>query len=314
LGWPAPWRSAREALALFRGEPLADVADEPFAPLEIRRLEDLRQTAAELAIEADLAAARHQQALGEIDALLAANPWRERLHAQRMLALYRCGRQAEALEAYRHGARRSSRRSASGPEMETGASSARFTPDGRVLAVGTVAGDTRLFSTRTWKPVSRKLGGHSDEVLEVAVSPDGRTLASGSWDGTVRLFDIATQQPLGAPLRAVANRPVEPEFTPDGAYLYTVTNVGKAYRWEARPSAWARRACAVAGRSLTRTEWSDALPGRTHDPPASPGPPDAGRGRVRPTARPAARRAGRASTRTASGSRAASGRRTGCPA
>ena len=58
-------------------------------------------TAAELAIEADLAAGRHHEVVGEIDALLAENPLRERLHAQRMLALYRCGRQAEALEAYR---------------------------------------------------------------------------------------------------------------------------------------------------------------------------------------------------------------------
>jgi DNA-binding SARP family transcriptional activator len=93
--------AAREALALFRGDPLADVADEPFAIAEIRRLEELRVTAAELAIEADLAAGRHQEVTGEIDALLAENPLRERLYAQRMLALYRCGRQAEALEAYR---------------------------------------------------------------------------------------------------------------------------------------------------------------------------------------------------------------------
>ena len=92
---PAP------ALALFRGDPLADIADEPFAIAEIRRLEELRLTAAELAIDADLAAGRHQELVGEIDALLAENPLRERLHAQRMLALYRCGRQAEALEAYR---------------------------------------------------------------------------------------------------------------------------------------------------------------------------------------------------------------------
>ena len=56
----------------------------------------------ELAIDADLAAGRHHELVGEIDALLAENPLRERLHAQRMLALYRCGRQAEALEAYRH--------------------------------------------------------------------------------------------------------------------------------------------------------------------------------------------------------------------
>ena len=63
------------------------------------------QTAGELAIDADLAAGRHQEVVGEIDALLAENPLRERLHAQRMLALYRCGRQAEALEAYRHARR-----------------------------------------------------------------------------------------------------------------------------------------------------------------------------------------------------------------
>ena len=97
-----PASAAREALALFRGDPLADVADEPFAEAEIRRLEELRLTAAELAIDADLAAGRHHELVGEIEALLAENPLRERLHAQRMLALYRCGRQAEALEAYRH--------------------------------------------------------------------------------------------------------------------------------------------------------------------------------------------------------------------
>src|SRR3954470_4534893 len=79
--------AAREALALFRGEPLADVADEPFAGAEIRRLEELRLTAAELAIDADLAAGREQGIVGEVDALLAENPLRERLHAQRMLAL-----------------------------------------------------------------------------------------------------------------------------------------------------------------------------------------------------------------------------------
>jgi WD40 repeat protein/DNA-binding SARP family transcriptional activator len=153
-----------------------------------------------------------------------------------------------------------------GSKIEEPVSSARFSPDGRVLALGTAGGETQLWSTRTWKPVSRAFGGHTDEVLEVAISPDGQTLASGSWDGTVRLFDIATQQPLGAPLRAVPNRVVEPEFTPDGAFLFAVTSVGKAYRWDVRPSAWAHRACAVAGRSLTRTEWSDVLPGRKYDP------------------------------------------------
>ncbi|MGZ8648658.1 MAG: nSTAND1 domain-containing NTPase, partial [Solirubrobacteraceae bacterium] len=96
-----PARAAREALALFHGEPLCDLIDEPFADAEIRRLEELRERAAELAIDADLAAGAHEAVVTEIDALLAESPLRERLHAQRMLALYRCGRQAEALEAYR---------------------------------------------------------------------------------------------------------------------------------------------------------------------------------------------------------------------
>ena len=68
---------------------------------EIRRLEELRLRAAELAIDADLAAGRHAEVIAELDALVAANPLRERLHAQRMLALYRAGRQSEALAAYR---------------------------------------------------------------------------------------------------------------------------------------------------------------------------------------------------------------------
>ena len=92
---------ARKALALWRGAALADVADEPFAGPEIRRLEELRLRAAELAIDADLAAGRHGELIGELEALVAEDPLREQLHAQRMLALYRSGRQAEALEAYR---------------------------------------------------------------------------------------------------------------------------------------------------------------------------------------------------------------------
>jgi WD40 repeat protein/DNA-binding SARP family transcriptional activator len=93
--------AAREALRLWREPPLADVADEPFAAAEIRRLEELRASALEVAIDQDLDAGRHREVLPELEALLAQEPLRERLHAQRMLALYRSGRQAEALEAYR---------------------------------------------------------------------------------------------------------------------------------------------------------------------------------------------------------------------
>src|SRR5262249_15021707 len=90
----------RESLELWRGTPLADVAFEPFAQAEIARLDDRRLVALEERIEADLALGRHDDLVGELEALVAKNPLRERLRAQLMLALYRSGRQSEALAAY----------------------------------------------------------------------------------------------------------------------------------------------------------------------------------------------------------------------
>jgi ABC-type transport system substrate-binding protein/DNA-binding SARP family transcriptional activator/streptogramin lyase len=100
----APGQAAadlRGALALWRGAPLADVGDEPFAQAEIGRLEELRAGVIEDRIEADLALGHHAHVVGELEALVAAQPLRERLCEQLMIALYRCGRQAEALAAYR---------------------------------------------------------------------------------------------------------------------------------------------------------------------------------------------------------------------
>jgi DNA-binding SARP family transcriptional activator len=94
-----------EALRLWRGHPLADFAYEPFAQAEIARLEELRLACLEERIDRDLARARHAALVGELEALVRAHPLRERLRAQLMLALYRSGRQAEALEAYQAGRR-----------------------------------------------------------------------------------------------------------------------------------------------------------------------------------------------------------------
>ncbi len=93
------------ALALWRGTPLADFAYEPFAQPEIARLEELRLACLEERIEADLAHGRHAALVGELEALVRELPLRERLRAQLMLALYRSGRQAEALEVYQAGRR-----------------------------------------------------------------------------------------------------------------------------------------------------------------------------------------------------------------
>ena len=96
----------REALGIWRGPPLADFAYEPFAQTVIAQLEELQLAAIEDRVEADLALGRARELVGELRDLVARHPLRERPRGQLMLALYRSGRQAEALEAY-HEFRRS---------------------------------------------------------------------------------------------------------------------------------------------------------------------------------------------------------------
>jgi DNA-binding SARP family transcriptional activator len=94
-----------DALANWRGEPLAELAYEPFAQTEIARLVELRLALVEEWAEAELALGRFGDLVGELEVLVAAHPLRERLRGQLMLALYRSGRQAEALESYQQARR-----------------------------------------------------------------------------------------------------------------------------------------------------------------------------------------------------------------
>jgi DNA-binding SARP family transcriptional activator len=90
----------REALGLWRGSPLAEFAYEPFARNEIGRLEELRLAALELRLEAELALGRSSELVGELEALVRDHPLRESFARLLILALYRAGRQADALTAY----------------------------------------------------------------------------------------------------------------------------------------------------------------------------------------------------------------------
>ena len=91
----------RTALGLWLGDPLADVASEPFATGEAARLHELRLHALELRNDAELALGRHAELIADLEALVAEEPFRERLREQHILALYRAGRQQQALAAFR---------------------------------------------------------------------------------------------------------------------------------------------------------------------------------------------------------------------
>jgi predicted ATPase/DNA-binding SARP family transcriptional activator len=91
----------REALAMWRGSALADLPEETRQAAEAERLQELRLTALELRYEAELGSGRHDAVVAELEGVTAEHPYRERFLQQRLLALYRCGRQAEALEVYR---------------------------------------------------------------------------------------------------------------------------------------------------------------------------------------------------------------------
>jgi DNA-binding SARP family transcriptional activator len=93
-------RLLRQALELWRGPALAEFADRPFAAAEALRLEELRESALEDLFDAELALGRHHEVIGGLEALVASGPLRERRWGQLMVALYRDGRQAEALDAF----------------------------------------------------------------------------------------------------------------------------------------------------------------------------------------------------------------------
>jgi WD40 repeat protein len=141
-----------------------------------------------------------------------------------------------------------------------------FSPDGRTLLAKDRQGRLRMWSTDSWKATTLKFTAPTGDVQALAISPDERTVATANKDGEVRLWEFGSGRPIGTPLPGVPNGTVFVAFTSDGAYLIVFTDAGEAFRWDVRPSSWARRACALAGRTLTRAEWSAALPGHDYAP------------------------------------------------
>jgi DNA-binding SARP family transcriptional activator/WD40 repeat protein/energy-coupling factor transporter ATP-binding protein EcfA2 len=144
----------------------------------------------------------------------------------------------------------------------------QFSHDGRLLFYGDDAGRVQVLDTRTWKPRGPALAGHAAPG-PFALSPDDRVLATTAKDGTTQLWQVLSGRPIGTALPGIAGQPVSAAFIDGGAELVTLHDNGQGYVWDVRPQAWAQRACAIAGRTLTRTEWRDALPNRDYAPACS---------------------------------------------
>jgi WD40 repeat protein len=141
----------------------------------------------------------------------------------------------------------------------------QFSRDGRLLFYRDDTGRVWTLDTRTWRARGQPLGGSSGPGM-FALSPDDRTLATTAGDGTTQLWDVPSRRPIGTALPGVAGQPVRATFIERGTELVTLHDDGRGYVWDVQPRSWAHRACAIAGRPLTRTEWREALPDRRYAP------------------------------------------------
>jgi WD40 repeat protein len=145
----------------------------------------------------------------------------------------------------------------------------QFSRDGRRLFYGDDAGAVWMLDTRTWRPTGPPVRAGSGPG-HFALSPDERLLATSSGDGSTQIWDLASGRPVGTPLPGVPGAPARAAFVADGTGLVTLGRDGSGNLWDLRPEAWARRACAVAGRMLTRGEWREALQDRDYEPACGP--------------------------------------------
>jgi WD40 repeat protein len=137
-----------------------------------------------------------------------------------------------------------------------------FAPDG-TLATGTIGGTVQLWNPISGKQVAGPLSVTAGPVSSIAFDPSGRRFATtGSQDGAVKLWSASTLQQEGTALDTNEGAASTAAFAPNGRQLLVTDNRGGAFTWPMSLAAWERRACAIAGRNLTRAEWDRFLPGR----------------------------------------------------
>ena len=143
---------------------------------------------------------------------------------------------------------------------EGDAQAVALSPDGRIVAVGGYGRAVRLWDVRTGKLLHALDAGGAGSL---EFSRDGRTLAVSN--ARASLWDVQTGVQIG-PTLAAGSRTATMDLSPDGRRLLITSSDGTGAVWEIDPKSWARRACALANRTLTRDEWERFLPGRRYEP------------------------------------------------
>lgn len=136
--------------------------------------------------------------------------------------------------------------------------------NGKLLAVGDSGGTATLYDVARGRRTGPPLTGNSGGVSGLAFSPDDKTLAAVGNDGALRLWDVTTHRLNNVLPGSTSGGSTV--FFPDGRHVLTVFFSGTGIVWDVDPADWAARACRVANRNLTRTEWREFLPNRRYDP------------------------------------------------
>jgi WD40 repeat protein/class 3 adenylate cyclase/tRNA A-37 threonylcarbamoyl transferase component Bud32/energy-coupling factor transporter ATP-binding protein EcfA2 len=147
------------------------------------------------------------------------------------------------------------------PRVPSRATAIAFSPDGR-LGAGTGDGKLLRWDVSDGKPVGAPLQIATTPLDPISFSPDGRLLVASALDGTQTLWDLRARRRLGKSFPARTGGDAAAHFAPDGDVV--IEYLGEGAIWPTDARVWQRYACQVAGRDLTRAEWSDVLPDRDY--------------------------------------------------
>jgi WD40 repeat protein len=142
---------------------------------------------------------------------------------------------------------------------------AAFAPDGRTLATGSWAGIVQLWDPATGAQIGHPTSVAASSVASIAFAPTGDTFATaGGSDGFTKLWTTKTRQQFGAAFPGSSGQGGNARYTPDGSKLIVISQDGKGFVWPVSLHSWEDHACAVAGRNLSREEWSRFVGGRRY--------------------------------------------------